>query len=477
MNPETGHPGNTVYSPAMLRAVLIAAIIGDFLSPFLIASLAISIPVIGSELDLDIVNLGWVLSSFLLASSAVMLTAGRLGDCIGYKRIFAAGLIFSLVGCITASFASTFPVLILSLVIIGVSSGFMWATTIPLRLSAFPPGMRGRLMGHNSAAVYSGVAAGPVIGGVLINYFGWHSIFLAAIPLILLNLLLVGVYVWKLPDNCNRGLSGFDTGGSVLFAIAMITLIYGFSVIPGLMGFLYIGGSLVLFTVFILYEKRVACPIFDVNLLFGNRKFLLAGNAAMLGYSITAGMMYVMPIFIQSIMGYSPLVTGMVYVGAALCQVIFSIIAGTLSDRVTSGYISAAGLSVAALSLVLFLGIDTTTSLFVIAGLMMVLYTGMAFFGTPNTYALMGSVPVEKHGMAAGTIATLRRFGNQFSIAIPMMVFSIILGNVVLINVDIPDFLISFRIIIGIFVVLTVIGIVCSIMQENVKWRGTLSTE
>ncbi|MEI6841872.1 MAG: MFS transporter, partial [Methanomicrobiales archaeon] len=321
----------------------------------------------------------------------------------------------------------------------------------------------------NSAAVYSGVAAGPVIGGVLIHYFGWHSIFLAVIPLIFLNLLLVGVYVWKLPDNCNRSLSGFDTGGSVLFAVAMITLVYGFSVIPGFMGFLCIGGSLVLFTAFILYEKRVASPIFDVTLLFGNRKFLLAGNAAMLGYSITAGMMYVMPIFIQSIMGYTPLVTGMVYVGAALCQVIFSIIAGRLSDRVTSGYISAAGLAVAALSLVLFLGIDNTTSLFIIAGLMMVLYTGIAFFGTPNTYALMGSVPVEKHGMAAGTIATLRRFGNQFSIAIPMMVFSIILGNVVLINIDISGFLTSFRIIIGIFVVLTVIGIVCSIRQENVR--------
>ncbi|MEI6293457.1 MAG: MFS transporter [Methanomicrobiales archaeon] len=469
MNTETGYPGNAAYYPAMLRAVLIAAIIGDFLSPFLIASLAISIPVIGSDLDLDIVNLGWILSSFLLASSAVMLTAGRLGDCIGYKRIFAAGLIFSLVGCITASLASTFPVLIISLVIIGVSSGFMWATTIPLRLSAFPPEMRGRLMGHNSAAVYSGVAAGPVIGGVLIHYSGWHSIFLAAIPLILLNLLLAGVYVWRLPDNCTRNLSGFDTGGSVLFAVAMITLIYGFSVIPGLTGFLCIGGSLVLFTVFILYEKRVANPIFDVNLLLGNRKFMLAGNAAMLGYSITAGMMYVMPIFIQSIMGYTPLVTGMVYVGAALCQVIFSIIAGRLSDRATSGYISAAGLAVAALSLVIFLGIDNTTSLFIIAGLMMVLYTGMAFFGTPNSYAIMGSVPVEKHGMAAGTIATLRRFGNQFSIAIPMMVFSIILGNVVLINIDIRDFLVSFRIIIGIFVVLTVIGIVCSILQENVR--------
>jgi MFS family permease len=221
--------------------------------------------------------------------------------------------------------------------------------------------------------------------------------------------------------------------------------------------------------VFILYEKRVASPIFDVNLLFGNRKFLLAGNAAMLGYSITAGMMYVMPIFIQSIMGYTPLVTGMVYVGAALCQVIFSIIAGRLSDRATAGYISAAGLVVAVISLVLFLGINTTTSLFIIAGLMMVLYTGMAFFGTPNTYAIMDSVTVEKHGMAAGTIATLRRFGNQFSIAIPMMVFSVILGNVVLTNVGIPDFLVSFRIIVGIFVVLTVIGIVCSVLQENVR--------
>ena len=469
MNTETGQTVNAVHSPAMLRAVLVAAIIGDFLSPFLMASLAISTPEIGKDLGLDIVNLGWILSSFLLASSALMLTAGRLGDCIGYKRIFAVGLIFSLVGCIIASFASTFPVLIIALVIIGVCSGFMWATTIPLRLSAFPPGMRGKLMGHNSAAVYSGVAAGPVIGGVLIHYFGWHSIFLAVIPVILFNLLLTWVYVWKLPDNCTRSLSGFDTGGSVLFAIAMITLIYGFSMIPGMTGFLCILGSLVLFSVFILYEKRVNSPIFDVDLLFGNRKFMFAGTAAMLGYSITAGMMYVMPIFIQSIMGYSPLITGMVYVGAALCQVIFSIIAGGLSDRVTSGHLSAAGLVIAVISLVLFLGIDTTTSLFIIAGLLMVLYTGLAFFGTPNTYAIMGSVPMEKHGMAAGTIATLRRFGNQLSIAIPMMIFSIILGNVVLTDVETQEFLVSFRIIIGIFIVLTVIGIVCSILQEKVR--------
>jgi MFS family permease len=470
---ETGQPGETVHPPAMLRAVVIAAIIGDFLSPFLIASLAISTPEIGAELGLEIVHLGWILASFLLASSAVMLTAGRLGDCLGHKRIFTAGLVFSLIGCIIASFASSFPVLIIALVIIGVCSGFMWATTIPLRLSAFPPGMRGKLMGHNSAAVYSGVAAGPVIGGVLIHFFGWHSIFLAVIPVILINLLLTGVYVWKLPDNCNGSLSGFDAGGSVLFAVAMITLIYGFSVVPGLAGFLCIGAALVLFAVFILYEKRVDHPIFDVDLLFGNRKFMLAGTAAMLGYSITAGMMYVLPLFIQSIMGYSPLVTGMVYVGAALCQVIFSIYAGTLSDRVTSGHISAAGLGLAAIALVLLLDIDTTTSLFVIAGLMMLLYTGMAFFGTPNTYALMSSVPMEKHGMAAGTIATLRRFGNQFSIAIPMMIFSIIMGNVVLNSVETTEFLVSFRIILAIFFTLTVIGIVCSILQERVNVRET----
>ena len=319
MNTETGNPGKAVYSPAMLRAVLIAAIIGDFVSPFLMASLAISAPEIGSDLGLDIVNLGWILSSFLLASSALMLTAGRLGDCIGYRRVFTAGVIFSLIGCIIASLATTFPVLILYLVIIGICSGFMWATTIPLRLCAFPPEMRGKLMGHNSVAVYSGVAAGPVIGGLLIHFFGWHSIFLAVIPVVLFNLLLVWLYVWKLPNPCTWSLSGFDVGGSVLFAFAMIILIYGFSAIPGMKGFLFIGGSLVLFTVFILYEKQVASPIFDVNLVFGNRKFMLAGNAAMLGYSITTGMMYVMPLFIQSIMGYSPFITGMVYVGAALC--------------------------------------------------------------------------------------------------------------------------------------------------------------
>ena len=100
---------------------------------------------------------------------------------------------------------------------------------------------------------------------------------------------------------------------------------------------------------------------------------------------------------------------------------------------------------------------------------MMVLYTDLAFFGTPNTYAIMGSVPKEKHGMAAGTIATFRHFGNQFSIAIPMMVFSVILGNVVLTGIDVPDFLFSFRLIIAIFVLLTVIGIVCSIFQEKAQ--------
>jgi MFS family permease len=475
MNTQRGQTEKPVHSPAMLRAVIIAAIIGDFLSPFLIASLAISTPEIGKDLGLDIVSLGWILSSFLLASSVLMLTAGRLGDCIGYKRIFTAGLVFSLIGCTIAAFASTFPVLILALVIIGICSGFMWATTIPLRLSAFPPEMRGKLMGHNAAAVYSGVAAGPVIGGVLIHFFGWHSIFLAVIPVVLFNLLLVWFWVWKLPDTCTGTLAGFDTGGSVLFAVAMTTLIYGFSIIPGMTGFLCIGGALLLFTGFILYEKRVIHPILDVSLVFGNRKFLFAGTAAMLGYSITAGMMYVMPLFIQSIMGYSPLITGMVYVGAALCQVIFSVVAGRMSDQASPGHISAAGLGLATIALLLLLGIDPTTSLFVIAGLMMILYTGMAFFGTPNTYAIMGSVPIEKHGMAAGTIATLRRFGNQFSIAIPMMVFSIILGNVVLSSVETREFLLSFRIIIGIFVVLTVIGIVCSIRQEHVGGKESRS--
>ncbi|HEX2975238.1 MAG TPA: MFS transporter, partial [Bacteroidales bacterium] len=164
------------------RSVLLVATFAAFLTPFLGSAVNLALPAIGKELNANALSLGWVISSFILASAIFLLPFGRLADIVGRKKIFTLGIALFTLSTTIIIFAGSILWLIILRIVQGFASAMIFGTSLAIITSVFGPGERGKAMGINITAVYLGLSLGPVIGGLLTQYFGWRSIFAFLVP-------------------------------------------------------------------------------------------------------------------------------------------------------------------------------------------------------------------------------------------------------------------------------------------------------
>jgi multidrug resistance protein len=164
------------------RSVLLVATFAAFLTPFLGSAVNLALPSIGKDLNASAIGLGWVISSFILSSAIFLLPFGRLADIIGRKKVFTAGILLFTVSTFLIIFSKSITSLIILRIFQGFSSAMIFGTSLAIITSVFEPGERGKAMGINITAVYLGLSLGPVIGGLLTQYFGWRSIFAFLVP-------------------------------------------------------------------------------------------------------------------------------------------------------------------------------------------------------------------------------------------------------------------------------------------------------
>ncbi len=173
------------------RSVLTVTAFASFLTPFMGSSVNLALPSIGDELGVNAVTLNWIVSSYMLTTSVFLLPAGRIGDILGRKKIFTAGLIIFTLTMILLTFTPGIKWLIGVRVLQGVGGAMMFGTNMAILTSVFPAGERGRAMGINVTAVYAGLASGPFLGGLLTRYLGWRSIFAFLVPMGIISLILI----------------------------------------------------------------------------------------------------------------------------------------------------------------------------------------------------------------------------------------------------------------------------------------------
>ena len=448
------------------RSVLLATTVASFLTAFMGSSLNIALPTIGKEFAMDAILLSWVPLAFTLAAAMLLVPVGRIADICGRRRIFVYGLAASMVSYLLALVAPSGPALIVVRVLQGIGAALMFATSTAILTSSFSPGERGRVLGINVAAVYTGLSVGPFLGGLLTQNLGWRSIFLFSSVLALV----AAVLAWRIQGEWAEAKGErFDLVGSAVYGFTIVAAMYGLSRLPGWdgVGLLLIG--LVSGFAFNAWEKRVENPILNLGLFRRNRVFAFSNLAALINYSATAAVGFLLSLYLQYIKGLGPQSAGLVLVAQPIMQAIFSPMAGRLSDRIESRIVASSGMALTALGLGLLIFLGPATPFPYIIASLMLLGLGFALFSSPNTNAVMSSVEKKLYGVASATLGTMRLTGQMLSLGIAMLLFALFIGRVQIAPQYYPAFLTSMRTAFTIFAALCFGGIFTSLARGNMR--------
>ena len=411
-----------------VRATALAcAVLSSFVTPFMSSAVSVALPAIGRRFSMNALLLGWVATAYLLAAAMALVPFGKMADRFGRRRFFAAGMGAHTLFSLACALAPSGGALIAFRVAQGLGGAMTFATALAILTSVYPPGERGRAIGIAAASTYLGLSLGPVLGGMLTQHLGWRSIFYANVPIAAAAFVLI---VWKLKGEWRSRPSGrFDLPGSLLYALALPCLMYGLSRLPGLTGVWFLAGGLAGLALFLLRETRAADPVLDLRLFRGNPVFAYSNLAALINYSATFAVTFLLSLYLQYIKALSPQSAGLLLVIQPAIMAGLSPLAGRLSDRLQARTLASAGMLCAAVGLTVFAFLGPATPMAFIASGLAVLGFGFALFSSPNTNAVMGSVGPESYGIAAATLASMRLVGQMLSMGVALLVFTLFLGS------------------------------------------------
>jgi EmrB/QacA subfamily drug resistance transporter len=448
------------------RTALLVAILASFLTPFMVSSVNVALPVMGKELGMNAVILSWVPTSYLLAAAMFLVPFGRIADIHGRKKVFSWGIIVYTTASLLIAFSWSVAVLLFLRVVQGFGSAMIFGTGIAIVTSVYPPSERGRVLGINVSAVYVGLSLGPFLGGFLTQQFGWRSIFLANVPA---GALALYVIARRLKGEWAeaRG-ERFDLGGAVIYAVSLVVVMVGLTLLPQwsgvalvLVGFCWIGA-------FILWELRAPSPLLDMRLLTTNLTFSLSNIAALINYSATFAVTFLISLYLQYLKGFTPRQAGLVLVAQPVVMAAFSPLAGKLSDRIEPRIVASLGMGITAAGLAFFALLDDRSPLWFIIMNLMIIGFGFALFSSPNTNAVMSSIDRRSYGVGSAMLGTMRLTGQMLSMGLVMVVFSVIIGRVQITPEHYPLFLRSVRILFLLSAILCTAGIFASLTRGKV---------
>lgn len=449
------------------RTVAFAVNLGSFLTPFMAASVNLGLPAMSRDLSMGASALAWVASAYLLSAAVFTVPFGRIADIYGRRRILLYGnavfAIFSLLSAVAWSPA----IMIVSRALQGIGGAMLFATGTALLTSVFPPGERGRVLGHNVTAVYLGLALGPFLGGFLTQNFGWRSIFLVNF---LLGLVLVLVVMWKLRGEWAeaRGES-FDGAGTLLYGAALVLLMLGFSRLATQLGIGLLLAGVVLLAGFVFWETRRRSPVLDLTLFRANPVFAFSSLAALIHYSATFAVTFLLSLFLQSVQGRSPQGAGLILVAQPFMMALFSPMAGRLSDRIEPRILASLGMSLTVAGVFSLSFLHPASSGVLILAELVLLGFGFALFSSPNTNAVMSSLEKRHLGVGSGILGTMRVLGQNLSMGVVMMALALLLGGQPVGPTTYPQFMRALQVVFWVFSALGVLGVMASLARGRVR--------
>jgi EmrB/QacA subfamily drug resistance transporter len=455
---------NSESGKSLKRSVLLVSSTAAFLTPFLGSAVNLALPAIGEDLHANAISLGWVVTSFLLASAIFLLPFGRLGDIFGRKKIFLGGIILFTLTSLLIIFSFNITSLIILRVIQGISAAMIFGTSLAILTSVFPAGERGHAMGINVTSTYAGLSTGPVIGGYLTQAFGWRSIFVLLAVVGLISAFLV---VKKIrAEWAEAAGESFDFKGSIIYGIALSGFIYGFSKLPAAQGWIFLSAGIITAVVFVVFENRASYPVFDTGLILRNRVLAFSGLAALIHYAATSATGFFISLYLQYLKGLDARTAGLIMISQPVAMALLSPLAGKLSDRKNPGVIASSGMGLTGAGLLMLCFITPETPAWLIAVMLGVMGIGFGLFSSPNSNAIMSSVEKRYLGIASGIVGTMRMIGQMMSMGIAMMLIAMYIGRQKIAPPAFPGLLTAMRTGFVVFSALSVLGIFASLARN-----------
>jgi EmrB/QacA subfamily drug resistance transporter len=381
-------------------------------------TLIIALPDLERSLHASLLALVWVILAYMIASTVLVLNAGRLSDLFGRKQAYVGGFVVFALASLGAGFSADVTQLILWRILQGVGGAFLFANAAALVTDAFPREQLGMAMGANTMIAAVGLVLGPVLGGALVSV-SWHWVFWFNVPFGLIGAAWGWLVLRELakPDSTR----GFDLWGTVTFVIGLTGLVLGVSK-GGLSGWgnpIVIAGlaaAVVLLPVWVVIESRVKAPMLDLG-IFRNRLFAAASAASFINGLARFALMFLFVFYFQGPQGDDPITAGIKLIPLAAGMLVASPLAGIYADRHGSRALAALGMVTVGIGLALMTTLEVHTPYFESAIWLTIVGVGSGMFNSPNTAAMMGTVPAKRRGIAAGARMLLQNTGAVLSIA------------------------------------------------------------
>lgn len=458
-------PAIKMKSTVNYKPILFVTCLSASLVPLMGSALNLALPYINKDFDLNASASGWVMASYLLSTAIFQIPAARIADIFGRKKIFVSGVALFFLCSLLCGVAHSGWSLILFRFLSGIGSSMMFATNMAIITAVVPAEKRGWALGINSGTVYFSLAVGPFVGGFLTQWIGWHSIFFLAALMSLL--VLAGALILIKQEWKNESGRSFDYKGTIIYAAGLSALIYGFSQLPHWLGFVLTGAGITILTFFTWFERQQEQPVFNVNIFFRNRVFKHASVSALINYSATTSISFMLSLYLQYVRGLTPTQAGLILVGQSLIQALVSLQSGKLSDRLPATKLAAAGMLIIAIGLIGLCFLSPGTSFVYIFIVLAFIGLGFGTFSSPNTNVIMSSVTKQEYGLASATTGTMRLVGQSFSMGLAMMAMSLMIGKVPLSAAVSPELIGSIRITFAISALLCMFGVYSSSVRNR----------
>ena len=391
----------------------------------------IALPTMKDEFGRPLDDVIWVALAFIVVSTGLSLTMGRLGDLYGRKMLYTWGFVVFTVATFLSSISGSLEELVGTRVLQAIGASMTMANGAAIITASFPPSKRGTGLGLIVSTVGAGAAAGPILGGVLIDLLDWRAIFWTRVPFGLLAALLA----WRLLKDApsEQRPKGLDIPGAILLFGMLACLTFGINRARdlGLMSTtvtMVLAAGLVFMVWFIIVERRSRSPVVDLG-LFRGRGFSFGILAAIMQFFGMSFTFYLVPTLLQDGRGFTATQTALMMMPLSLMMLLWSPISGRLSDRFGSRPLTTAGMVMVCASLFLLSRTTADTSPVDFAMRMLLLGIGTSTFSSPNTSVIMSAVPPERLGTASASQTTARTFGNAFGTSVGVAVMSAVAAS------------------------------------------------
>ena len=392
--------------------------------------LNVALPAIVRELDATNTQLQWIVDSYTLVFAGLLLTAGSLGDRFGRRPALQVGFLIFGLGSLASALADSPQTLILSRASMGVGGAFIMPATLSIITNVFPDRERGKAIGVWAATAGLAAALGPLAGGFLLEHFYWGSVFLVNLPIVLGGLI-AGVFL--IPDSKDPAAPRLDPLGAVLSITGLGALLFAIIEAPRhgwsdpmTLGVFAIAAILLL--AFAWWELHCDHPMLDFG-FFRNPRFSAASAGITLTFFAMFGSVFIYTQYLQFVLGYSPLQSGVRLLAIALPMMIVAPLSPRFVHRFGTKLVVAAGMALTTLGLLLMSFVSADTSYPQLAWRMVVMACGLALTMAPATESIMGSLPLAKAGVGSAVNDTTRQVGGALGVAVLGSVFTSIYGS------------------------------------------------